>query len=202
MARSKKLRASKASLRRYSKSRAVEIVGAGLGDEADLAAGARAVFGRIVAAESTRNSCTFSRLCSRRNREVVSPFRLPGELSIMEEPSTPSKRITFCWLDRPLKRMLSKRAAAVVHGARRQQVKLRNLAAVQRQLGHFARGDVRADARRTQVDGRQFAAGDIHFCSHGGWRKGHIEYTLLADLQADILELRGGHAAALQRLAK
>jgi hypothetical protein len=66
-----------------------EPVPSGLGDDRDLTAAAGAEL-RRVAVESTRNSCTFSRLACSLNDVATSPFRLPGAASMIAEPSIPS----------------------------------------------------------------------------------------------------------------
>ena len=43
-----------------------------------------------------------------RNPVEISPFKLPGDASMIELASTPSKRTAFSWFARPLNRMLSK----------------------------------------------------------------------------------------------
>ena len=113
---------------------------------------------------------------------------------MMAELSTPSKRMAFCWLARPLKRMLSKLPPPVVTAPGGQQVELGNLAAVEWQAGHFALVDVGADAGRTGVDDNEFSAGDGNGLLHLGGGEGQLERALLADGEGDGGVLRGGHA--------
>ena len=68
----------------------------------------------------------------------------------------PSSRIMFCSTARPLKVNVVERACARVRCARRQQIELRNLPAIDRQLLHFARTHIAADARAGGIEYRRF----------------------------------------------
>ena len=165
----------------------MELVGAGLGHHADLARRARAVLGRVVArfhAEllhvlqaglQAEAGGTFAVQVARRgvdDRGTLDAVEAHGVLLVGAAAEADV-------VERPAARGLR---------ARRQQVELRQLPAVQRQRGHFALVDVGADAGRAHIDHHQVAARDrdlllqhgrlereVHRAFLGG-RDGHLHF--------------------------
>ena len=74
---------------------------------------------------------------------------------MMAEPSTPSNLMTFWLIGAAAEPHVVPGAGAGVLRAGRLQHQLRHLAAVDRQVLHFALADVDADARRAEVDARR-----------------------------------------------
>src|SRR5262249_58934644 len=78
--------------------------------------------------------------------------------------------------------------AAAVHGTGREQIELRNLPAIHRQLGHFALGDVDANASGAHVDRGQIARGYVDLGRDGSGRHRDIDDTLLPGLQGETFK--------------
>ena len=140
------------SLRDVLEQRAVERVAAGLGDDADLAAGAGAVLGRIAARLDAELLHVLEARLQLERRVVLA-------VHVARRRVDDGRAFDAVVLDDVLldgaaaEADVLPRAGAGVLRAGRLQQQLRHLAAVDRQLLHLALADVGADARRAHVDG-------------------------------------------------
>jgi hypothetical protein len=80
------------------------------------------------------------------------------------------------------------RAATVVHGAGSHEIQLRDLAAVEGQVGDFAFTDVDADAGAAGFDVRERAALHVHRSGYTGHLQGDVPGDFLTDRKRESSE--------------
>ena len=90
-------------------------------------------------------------------------------------------------------------SGAEVDRARRHEVQLRDLAAVDRKFRNIARTDICPNRGGGGIDDSQRAAGHDHLRVDGGGLERHVERSLLAHLQTDAGILRRRHTARFGR---
>ena len=177
---------------------AVKLVAAGLADHADLPGGAGAILGRIVArihAELGDRLKTVLQAETRRDFPVQIAGRGVDNRAGLDAVET--HRIFL--VRASAEANVVEAAAAGGLRARRQQIELRKLPAVERKRGDLTGIDVGADGSGAGVHLGEFAAGDGDFRSHRSRLQNDVHGAFLPDADRDPGGLPLCKAALLNR---
>ena len=174
---------------------AVERIGAGLGDDGDLSARARAVLGRVVVRVDAELLNVFETRLETEGRGQFS-VEVAGR-RVDDRGALDAVIANDVLLHRAAgETNVAERARARVYGARGLQVELRELSAVDGELADLALVDVGAIARGGQVEGGRFSSDVDRFAEVRGL-EGEVEVHFLSGGHLLGLELGGGETGEL-----
>jgi hypothetical protein len=160
-----------------------------LGNYADLTAGTSAVLGRIVAAVDAELLDVFEALLE---AEIGSCLPVQVAWGGIDYGARLHAVVTnnVLLIGAAAEANVILCSVSTIYGARREQVQLRHLAAVQGELRYFALADVDAHFGAAQIDGRDCAALDVDHRSRSTDREIQIPADFLAYLQRKTFDLR------------